>query len=120
MSSTEFNETQPAVQLAPSSNGRVSGKGWKIQKAATKRSYLQPGVKAKSWEDRMRKTTAANAVKKLHRELVEEKAAEAARRRAVSQERKKARAEKARLEELATKVGVLSSVSRSFLTPTYR
>ncbi|KAG9100325.1 hypothetical protein FS749_015625 [Ceratobasidium sp. UAMH 11750] len=52
----------------------------------------------------MRKTTAANAVKKLHRELVEEKAAEAARRRAVSQERKKARVEKARLEELAAKM----------------
>ncbi|KAG8764477.1 hypothetical protein FRC12_008077 [Ceratobasidium sp. 428] len=69
-----------------------------------RRSHLQPGVKAKSWDDRMRKTATENAVKKLHRELVEEKAAEAARRRAVSQERKKARAEKARLEELAAKM----------------
>ncbi|KAG9103219.1 rRNA-processing protein cgr1 [Ceratobasidium sp. 370] len=104
MSPAEPNETQPAVQLAPSGNGRVSGKGWKAQKAATRRSHLQPGVKAKSWEDRMRKTATENAVKKLHRELVEEKAAEAARRRAVSRERKKARAEKARLEELAAKM----------------
>jgi hypothetical protein len=40
---------------------------------------MQAGVKAKSWEDRMRKTATANAVKKLHRGLVDEKAAEAAR-----------------------------------------
>ncbi|KAG8747249.1 rRNA-processing protein cgr1 [Ceratobasidium sp. 414] len=104
MSSTESNETQPAIQLAPSSNGRASGKGWKVRKVATRRSYLQPGVKAKSWEDRMRKTATENVVKKLHKELVEEKAGEAARRRAVSQERKKAGAEKARLEELAAKM----------------
>ncbi|KAG9126102.1 rRNA-processing protein cgr1 [Ceratobasidium sp. 392] len=72
-------DTQPAVRLASSSKGRVSGKAWKEQKTATKRSHLQPGVRAKSWEDRMRKAATDNAVKKLHKELVEEKAAEAAR-----------------------------------------
>ncbi|KAJ1311738.1 hypothetical protein OPQ81_010208 [Rhizoctonia solani] len=95
------------VKLIPidqTSNGRLNGKGWKSQKTATKRSHMQAGVKAKSWEARMRKTATEAAVKKLHKEMVEEKAAEAARRREVSQERKRARAEKARLEELAAKM----------------
>ncbi|CAE6419154.1 unnamed protein product [Rhizoctonia solani] len=92
------------LPLAQTSNGRVSGKGWKSQKTATKRSHMQAGVKAKSWEARMRKTATEAAVKKLHKEMVEEKAAEAARRREVSQERKRARAEKVRLEELAAKM----------------
>ncbi|KAF8609215.1 hypothetical protein BDV93DRAFT_518060 [Ceratobasidium sp. AG-I] len=92
------------IQIANSSHGRVSGKGWKAQKTATRRSYLQEGVKSKSWEERMRKTATETAVKRLHKELIEEKAAEAARRRAVSQDRKKARAERARLEELAAKM----------------
>ncbi|CAE6410808.1 hypothetical protein BN14_00681 [Rhizoctonia solani AG-1 IB] len=69
-----------------------------------RRSHMQAGVKAKSWEARMRKTAAEMAVKKLHREMVDEKAAEVTRRREASQERKKARAEKARLEELAAKM----------------
>jgi hypothetical protein len=44
-----------------------------------RRSHMQAGVKAKSWESRMRKTATEAAVKKLHKEMVEEKAAEAAR-----------------------------------------
>ncbi|KAF8680009.1 rRNA-processing protein cgrA [Rhizoctonia solani] len=93
------------VPLAQTSNGRASGKGWKSQKTATKRSHMQAGVRAKSWEARMRKTAAETAVKRLHKEMIEEKAAEAAsRRREVSQERKRVRAEKARLEELAAKM----------------
>ncbi|KDN42904.1 hypothetical protein RSAG8_06430, partial [Rhizoctonia solani AG-8 WAC10335] len=92
------------VPIAQTINGRVNGKGWKSQKTATKRSHMQAGVKAKSWEARMRKTATEEAVKKLHKEMVEEKATEAARRREVSQERKRARVEKARLEELAAKM----------------
>ncbi|CAE7073355.1 unnamed protein product [Rhizoctonia solani] len=92
------------IPLAQTSNGRVNGKGWKPPKAATKRSHMQAGVKAKSWEARMRKTATEAAVKKLHKEMVEEKAAEATRRREISQERKRARAEKVRLEELAAKM----------------
>ncbi|KAH7345285.1 Cgr1 family-domain-containing protein [Rhizoctonia solani] len=92
------------ISISQTSNGRVNGKGWKSQKTATKRSHIQAGVKAKSWEDRMRKTATEAAVKKLHREMVEEKAVDAQKRRDVSQERKKARAEKARLEELAAKM----------------
>ncbi|CAE6431068.1 unnamed protein product [Rhizoctonia solani] len=92
------------LPLAQTRNGKVSGKGWKSQKTATKRSHMQAGVKAKSWEARMRKTATEAAIKKLHKEMVEEKAAEAARRREISQERKRARAEKARLEELAAKM----------------
>ncbi|KAG8734009.1 rRNA-processing protein cgr1 [Ceratobasidium sp. 423] len=99
-----LSEEAGFIPLAQTSNGRVNGKGWKPQKTATKRSHMQAGVKAKSWEARMRKTATEAAVKKLHREMVEEKAAEAARRREISQERKKARAEKARLEELAAKM----------------
>ncbi|ELU41556.1 Cgr1 domain-containing protein [Rhizoctonia solani AG-1 IA] len=86
------------VPLAQTSNGRASGKGWKSQKTATKyvsrfkfsvapdpwecmrrRSHMQAGVRAKSWEARMRKTAAETAVKRLHKEMIEEKAAEAAR-----------------------------------------
>jgi len=37
---------------------------------------MQPGVKAKSWEDRMQKTQKALAIKKLENELKEEKQAE--------------------------------------------
>ncbi|QRV76010.1 Cgr1 domain-containing protein [Ceratobasidium sp. AG-Ba] len=102
--SAETSSTQPAIQTVSSSHGRVSGKGWKSQKVAKRRSYLQSNLKSKSWEERMRNKEQENAIKKLHKEMVEEKAAEAARRRAVSQERKKARAEKIRLEELAAKM----------------
>ncbi|KAB5593621.1 hypothetical protein CTheo_2914 [Ceratobasidium theobromae] len=92
------------IQISQSSNGRINGKGWKSQKAATRRSHIQAGVKTKSWESRMQKTATEAAIKRLHREMVEEKAAESARRRNISQERKKARAEKVRLEELAAKM----------------
>ncbi|CAE6428816.1 unnamed protein product [Rhizoctonia solani] len=102
-SAARIDETE-CVPIAQTSNGRVNGKGWKSQKTATKRSHIQAGVKAKSWEARMRKTAFEMAVKKLHKEMVEEKAAEATRRREISQERKRARAEKARLEELAAKM----------------
>ncbi|KAG5718796.1 hypothetical protein E4T56_gene2622 [Termitomyces sp. T112] len=97
-------DAQP-VSLAPSSNGRVSGKSWKTQKSATVRSRLPPGVKTKNWDDRMRKTQQALAIKKLESELKEEKQAEIQRRRQITQERKKAAEERQRLEEDKAKMG---------------
>ncbi|KAF5384928.1 hypothetical protein D9615_001407 [Tricholomella constricta] len=93
------------VPLASSSNGRVSGKSWKSQKSPTVRSQLPDGVKTKNWEDRMRKTQQALAIKKLQTELREEKQAEIQRRRQVTHERKKAAEERQRLEEAKAKMG---------------
>ncbi|KAG6862425.1 hypothetical protein C0995_011865 [Termitomyces sp. Mi166 len=110
------------VSLASSSNGRLSGKSWKTQKSATvyvlhyfskhlltfprpRRSRLPQGVKTKSWDDRMRKTQQALAIKKLEAELKEEKQVEIQRRRQITQERKKAAEERQRLEEDKAKMG---------------
>ncbi|KAJ7654962.1 hypothetical protein DFH06DRAFT_1329330 [Mycena polygramma] len=68
-----------ALELAPSKNGRVSGKSWKLAKTPTVRSHLQDGVKTKSWEDRVNQTKKAQAIKKLELELKDEKQADVAR-----------------------------------------
>ncbi|KAI0331959.1 hypothetical protein GY45DRAFT_536750 [Cubamyces sp. BRFM 1775] len=94
----------PVVPLAQSSAGRVSGKAWKMPKAATVRSHLPDGVKAKSWEDRMEKTKKEQAIKKLQAELKQEKQDEIKRRREITLERKKAAEERQRLEEAKAKV----------------
>ncbi|KAJ6621596.1 hypothetical protein B0H10DRAFT_2016573 [Mycena sp. CBHHK59/15] len=93
------------IPLAPSANGRLSGKPWKPQKSATVRSHLQDGVKTKSWEDRMEKTKKAQAIKKLQAELKDEKQAEATRRREITKARKHAAEERRRLEEDKLKMG---------------
>ncbi|KAJ7783636.1 hypothetical protein DFH07DRAFT_788521 [Mycena maculata] len=95
----------PIISIAPSSGGRVSGKAWKAQKTATVRSHLQDGVKTKSWEDRVAATKKAQAIKKLQLELTEEKQADVARRRQITQARKKAAEERRRLEEDKAKMG---------------
>ncbi|KJA29289.1 hypothetical protein HYPSUDRAFT_154260 [Hypholoma sublateritium FD-334 SS-4] len=93
------------LPLASSSNGRVSGKSWKPLKTATVRSHLPDGVKTKSWEDRMKKTQKALAIKKLETELKEEKQAEFQRRREITLERKHHADEKRRLEEAKAQMG---------------
>ncbi|KAJ7492756.1 hypothetical protein FB451DRAFT_1219488 [Mycena latifolia] len=95
----------PLPPLAPSSSGRVSGKSWKTQKTATVRSHLQAGVKTKSWEDRVAQTKKAQAIKKLETELKDEKQADVARRREITQARKKAAEDRRRLEEDKAKMG---------------
>ena len=92
------------------------------------RSHLQPGVKTKNWEDRMKKTQKALSIKKLQAKLGEEKQAElkrlvilnyiyacflifsSSRRREVTAERKRAAEEKRRLEEAKAQV-------RAFIVP---
>ncbi|KAF5374818.1 hypothetical protein D9758_000408 [Tetrapyrgos nigripes] len=91
--------------LASSSAGRVSGKPWKSPKSATVRSHLPNGVKAKSWEARMEQTKKALAIKKLQKELKEEKQADITRRLEITRERRKAAEEKKRLEEDKAKMG---------------
>ncbi|KAL5535426.1 hypothetical protein ACEPAF_3520 [Sanghuangporus sanghuang] len=93
------------LHLAPSAQGRESGKNWKAQKSATRRTHLLDGVKSKSWEERMEREKRAAAVKKLETELKEEKQAEIRRRREITLERKKAAEERQRLEEDKAKMG---------------
>ncbi|KAF9015511.1 hypothetical protein BDQ17DRAFT_1341198 [Cyathus striatus] len=96
---------EPLLSLASSSNGRVSGKPWKLQKFATVRSHLPPGVKTTSWEARKEKEKKAAAIKKLQIELKDEKQAEIQRRREITLERKNAADEKRRLEEAKAQMG---------------
>jgi len=103
--SQETSTVQAHVHFVTSSNGRVSGKPWKAQKSATRRSHLSPAVKTKRWEDRLHKKSKEASIKKLEAELKEEKVAEIKRRREVTQERKRAAEERQRLEEDKAKMG---------------
>lgn len=103
-SSKKLMDSSSAIPLAPTKAGRVSGKNWKGAKTPTVRSNLPRGVKSKSWEDRKRKDTQLTAVKALEKELKDEKAAELARRREVTKERKDRVEEKRRLEEMKAKM----------------
>lgn len=68
--------TEGATEHAPDHTPiRVSGKPWKSQKTATKRSMLPRGVK-QTFEERKRKESSIEAMKKLEREMKEEKDAE--------------------------------------------
>ncbi|KAI0271349.1 hypothetical protein BC834DRAFT_437684 [Gloeopeniophorella convolvens] len=98
-------DPQPAIPIATSSNGRLSGKPWKQQKSATVRSHLQPALKSKSFGDRIEKTGKTLAIKKLQTVLKEEKQAEIQRRREVTLERRKAAEERKRAEELKAQLG---------------
>jgi len=93
-----------AIPLNSGSAGRVSGKSWKLPKLATRRSQLSEGLKTKSWEDRMRQTTQAAAVKKLEIELKDEKQAALVARREKIQTRRKAKEEKERLALMKAKM----------------
>ncbi|KDQ07695.1 hypothetical protein BOTBODRAFT_38594 [Botryobasidium botryosum FD-172 SS1] len=92
------------VDLRATSAGRTSGKNWKLQKSATKRSHLPEGVRTKSWEERMAKTTREAAIKKLEKEMKEEKQAEADRKRQAILDRRKAKEERERLELMKAKM----------------
>ncbi|KAH9982412.1 hypothetical protein BGW80DRAFT_23291 [Lactifluus volemus] len=71
-----MDQHEQPIPIASSSNGRVSGKPWKHQKAATVRSHLQPALKSNGFSNRMEKATKAQAIKKLQAELKDEKQAE--------------------------------------------
>ncbi|KAJ7596929.1 hypothetical protein C8J56DRAFT_918681 [Mycena floridula] len=99
---TSLEETIP---IASSSNGRVSGKSWKMPRPATVRSHLPDGVKFKSFATRMEQNQKALAIKKLQAELRDEREAEATLRRETIRARKNAREEKRRFEEEKAKMG---------------
>ncbi|GJJ08740.1 hypothetical protein Clacol_002959 [Clathrus columnatus] len=94
----------PNVELSNSANGRLSGKGWKAQKTAIRRSHLSEVLKT-SFEERMEKTQKEKAIKKLKMELKEEKNAEILRRREITAARKKAALERQQFEEMKAKMG---------------
>ncbi|KAF8832234.1 hypothetical protein HHX47_DHR1002049 [Lentinula edodes] len=78
MDSFPSNNSNP-LELPSSSNGRVSGKSWKTARSATVRSRLPDGVKTKSWAARMEQTKRSLAIKKVEKELKDEKVAEVTR-----------------------------------------
>lgn len=96
MDSFPSNSSSP-LELPSSSNGRVSGKSWKTAKTATvydfnccflahplnnivrSRSRLPDGVKTKSWAARMEQTKRSLAIKRVEKELKDEKVAEVTR-----------------------------------------
>jgi len=94
----------PIAFLAPSNNGRVSGKNWKSPKTATVRSHLQRAVRTTSWEARKERETKNAAIKALQKELKDEKAAELQRQRDTIKERREKAEEKKRLEEMKAKM----------------
>ncbi|KAK0478288.1 hypothetical protein IW261DRAFT_1565270 [Armillaria novae-zelandiae] len=102
------------IPLRASSNGRVSYKSWKPLKSATVRSLVSAGRKSKSWDDRMEKAKKAMSIKKLEKELKEEKQAELTRRKEITLERRKAADEKRRLEEEKAKVYTFLQPSASY------
>ncbi|TRM66424.1 hypothetical protein BD626DRAFT_487727 [Schizophyllum amplum] len=95
----------PVIEIASSTNGRVSGKPWKPKKTATVRSHIQEGVRTKNWEDRMEKEKKAQAIKKLQAELKEEQEAERTARIERIKERRRKAEEKARIEADKAKMG---------------
>lgn len=90
------------LPLTSSANGRVSSKSWKLDKL---RTNITASGMSKTFQSRMEQTTKNMAVKKLEKELKDEKQAELMRRREVTKERKKAAEEKRRLEEDKAKMG---------------
>ncbi|KAH7104629.1 hypothetical protein BKA62DRAFT_741911 [Auriculariales sp. MPI-PUGE-AT-0066] len=114
--------TEPqAFHLAPSANGRTSGKWWKEPKSATvyaqhahrdfaliatyRRSQLSVGRKTRSFDERMARTQRDAAVKKLASEIKADDAADKLRRRTVTKERKAAAEERQRLELAKAQMG---------------
>ncbi|KAH8081925.1 hypothetical protein HD553DRAFT_274859 [Filobasidium floriforme] len=90
--------------VAQSANGRTGGKGWKLQKTATKRSHLMPGVKAKSWDERMLKRTKLEALKKVERDMRDETKREEEATRQRLKERRERHAERKREEEMRARM----------------
>ncbi|KAH7885902.1 hypothetical protein F5I97DRAFT_1808925 [Phlebopus sp. FC_14] len=100
----ETVELSNAIKLASSSNGRLSGKPWKLTKRATFRSQSSVAHKTK-WDERRERTKQEQAIKMLQTELREEKQAEKQRRREITMQRKRAAEERRRLEEDKAKLG---------------
>ncbi|KIJ45145.1 hypothetical protein M422DRAFT_251338 [Sphaerobolus stellatus SS14] len=96
-------ESAPVIELNTTANGRVSGKGWKLEKAATRRTQMSSGLKT-PYEERMDKTQREKSLKKLQLEMKEEKEGEVKRRREITIARKKAALERQQFEEMKAKM----------------
>ncbi|RUS18705.1 Cgr1 family-domain-containing protein [Endogone sp. FLAS-F59071] len=83
-------------------NKRVSGKSWKLAKAPTRRAQM-PKALRRSWDQRLEERKNTEIVKTLQKEMKDEKKAEKDRKRQITIERQKIKAEKERLEQLAAK-----------------
>ncbi|KAJ9123200.1 hypothetical protein QFC22_001393 [Naganishia vaughanmartiniae] len=96
--------TSAPRELAQTSQGRTSGKPWKLAKTATKRSHLMPGVKAASWDQRQARRAARENMKKLETQLRDEKKAEEDAKVQSIKERRLRKEENVRLEEMKAKM----------------
>nr|CAG8623531.1 14929_t:CDS:2 [Entrophospora candida] len=100
------NSSQNSIKSTEKPIGRrVSGKPWKYQKTATRRSQL-PKVLRKSWTERMKEKNERIAVKLLENELKDKVESEKKRKQEARLKRKQALEEKERLERLATMYSV--------------
>ncbi|CAG8490973.1 6151_t:CDS:2 [Acaulospora morrowiae] len=79
---------------------RVSGKPWKYQKTATRRSQLQPSLR-KGWDERLAERKEKEITKLLEQELKNEVTLEKERKREAALKRKQALEEKEKQEKLA-------------------
>ncbi|KAJ9092218.1 hypothetical protein QFC20_007442 [Naganishia adeliensis] len=102
--STPEASTSAPRELAQSSAGRTSGKPWKLQKTATKRSHLMPGVKTASWEQRQARRLALENVKKLETQMKDERKAEEDAKVSAIKERRKRKEENKRLDEMKARM----------------
>ncbi|KAM0753686.1 hypothetical protein T439DRAFT_353469 [Meredithblackwellia eburnea MCA 4105] len=83
----------------------VSGRTWKApKKEATNRGQKLKQVPGAAWSKRLEARKKEDAVKKIEKEMKDEKQAEIDRKRTITKERKEKAAEKARLEEMASRM----------------
>ncbi|KAH8925728.1 hypothetical protein BT69DRAFT_1348493 [Atractiella rhizophila] len=100
--STKTNSS-PSPDHSTESKSESTG-SWRVVRMSAGRNVQTSGLKTKNWEARMKQKRDMDAAKSLERELKAEKEADKARRREITQSRKKALAEKKRMEELSQKM----------------
>ncbi|KAL7424880.1 hypothetical protein Q5752_000566 [Cryptotrichosporon argae] len=103
--SAQPQDAGPTVDVRLSKGGRLTGKAWKGDKTAARRTFIAPALKT-PFKKRMDKEQARKAVLAVEREMKDEKEAEAERRRTAIRERRERQAEKKRLEDVAAKMSV--------------
>ncbi|GAA6035304.1 hypothetical protein JCM8097_008808 [Rhodosporidiobolus ruineniae] len=101
--------TETDAPLAPLANDstNVSGRWWKQEHKATGRAQAGKQDRAKldkRWKQREEQRKRDLAVKKIEKDIKEEKEAEVERKRQITKERKEKEAEKKRLEEMAARM----------------
>merc|ERR1711939_21251 len=107
--STELASTSAPVAAGPTtlsaeaSTNRI--RPWKAPRTGGSTARVQKTKQlSRSWEQRTSERKKEEAVKKLEREMIDEKKADIERRKTIAKERKEALEERRRLEEAAAKM----------------